>query len=624
MKRMPYEGFKGMIMQESYPDEFEILKQRGIPDRVLRSAFLDAYKLGVPACEYLVEKAIVTEAAVYSALAELCGIPFAPEMSFRPQSVNNIPLGMGSSDHGPLLIGVGAERPYYVIAPHYTQFAAVRRHLARFPVFARQVRISTPRAIHQAVTILKSPAGDLECRFPEFSARRRMSYPQLTVLASVPLAFAAGLVMPLEFVFYGLCSILALGCLLAGFSRILSAASADADSLHMVLPDGLKDPGIRWPKYTVLVPLYREARIVPALMAALMRLDYPRSRLQILFLLEADDHETRAALEDRLDTHMEMITVPDEFPRTKPKALAFGLQRAEGDYVTIFDAEDRPDAGQLKKAALFFALGPENLACLQARLAIDNHEDSFFSKQYALEYACLFDQLLPWFHKLNWPFPLGGTSNHFKRETLDRVGGWDKYNVTEDADLGIRLARFGYRSGVLPSTTYEEAPVALRAWLAQRARWHKGWLQTLFVHLRDPWKSCREIGAVRFAAVLIMIAGSFMMMAIHPLVAVVVAGYFCGFWSWPVGQSSAEQLFIVLCLASAVLGYLGSAYAAWKAGRKRNYRPSLSALLLLPIYWLFSSVAFYRAVREFIMSPFTWNKTEHGLSKRGFPGSRSS
>ncbi|WP_417670639.1 glycosyltransferase family 2 protein [Roseibium sp.] len=602
-------------MQESYPGELEILRQRGIADSVLLTAVEEARKLNVSAAEYLVDQAIVSEATIYSALAEYCRVPFVPEMGFRPQAVNNIPLGFGSLANGPLLVGVSAAKPHYVIAPEYSQFGSVKAHLARFPALAGQIRIATPSAIHQAVTVLKSPAGDLESRFPELSARVRLSRVQLAVLLGVVLAFLSGFLIPAVWFFYGLCSLFAVACVISGLARFQSACATHADPIDLKLPAALSSPDIRWPLYTVLVPLYREARIVPSLIEAMRQLDYPRDRLQIRFLLERDDVETREAFMGRLDSHMEVVVVPAGFPKTKPRALAFGLQSATGKYITVFDAEDRPQPDQLKKAALFFALGPRKLACIQARLAIDNFTESFFSRQYALEYACLFDQMIPWFHARDWPFPLGGTSNHFKRAVLDQVGGWDKYNVTEDADLGIRLARFGYLTGVFPSSTYEEAPLKARAWMSQRARWYKGWLQTLFVHLRNPVRTSREVGAGRLVAILMMIGGSFVMMALHPFVVAVFAAYTAGFWPWPRSDSFAEDLFLALCLCGAVFGYAGAAWSTITAGRRRGYRPGLVDVVLMPVYWLFTSAAFYRAVREFIFQPFTWNKTEHGLSR---------
>jgi cellulose synthase/poly-beta-1,6-N-acetylglucosamine synthase-like glycosyltransferase len=113
---------------------------------------------------------------------------------------------------------------------------------------------------------------------------------------------------------------------------------------------------------------------------------------------------------------------------------------------------------------------------VQARLCIDTRT-SWLARYFTAEYAGQFDVVLPKLAALGLPLPLGGSSNHFRTVTLREVGGWDPHNVTEDADLGMRLARFGYRSGVVASSTYEEAPADIGRWLGQRTRWFKGWMR---------------------------------------------------------------------------------------------------------------------------------------------------
>ncbi|SHL52490.1 glycosyltransferase family 2 protein [Roseibium suaedae] len=581
-----------------------------------------APELGMTAAEYLVCKAVISEASIYSAMAEYCGIPFIPDRGFRPQSVNSIPVGLGSLDHGPLLTGVGTRQPFYVIAPEFSEFDQVKAHLERYPHLAGQVRMTTPSSARHASTILNSPAGDLESRFPHYSAKSRLSQIQLTLLLTAIAAFLLGMLVPPILLIYLTGCLFALNCAATGLVRLLSAYGTHQHMMDYRLPEPFSDPMIRWPVYTVLVPLYREASVVEDLIKGLGELDYPADRLEILFLLERDDPETRQAfLAHRLPEHMQVVLVPDGMPRTKPRALAHGLEKARGELITIYDAEDRPEPDQLKKAAVFFSLAPHRLACLQARLAIDNFDESFFSRQFALEYACLFDQVLPWFHQKSWPFPLGGTSNHFRRSVLEAVGGWDRYNVTEYADLGVRLARFGYRIGVLPSTTFEEAPLTWQAWRAQRTRWFKGWMQTFCVHLRDPRQIWLDLGSARCGVLLAMIAGSFLMMALHPFILLIMGGYFAGLAPVPGTETLAEKAFLTLCISSMFLGYTGAAVAAWLAGKKRGYRPNPLDLLLVPVYWACASAAFYCAVWEFFTRPFQWNKTAHGLSsRRGVPG----
>jgi cellulose synthase/poly-beta-1,6-N-acetylglucosamine synthase-like glycosyltransferase len=237
------------------------------------------------------------------------------------------------------------------------------------------------------------------------------------------------------------------------------------------------DPA-RQPVYSVLVALYREKEMVPQLLAALGRLQWPRARLEIKLVCEADDDETLAALRGyRLPPTMEIVLVPSALPRTKPKALAYALPLCSGEFVTLYDAEDRPDPLQLVEAWQRFCEEPPEVACLQAPLAVANGGASALSTMFSFEYAALFRGLLPWLARRRLALPLGGTSNHFRRAALDEVGGWDAYNVTEDAELGVRLARYGYRTGVITRPTWEDAPETLAVWLPQRIRWFKGWMR---------------------------------------------------------------------------------------------------------------------------------------------------
>jgi cellulose synthase/poly-beta-1,6-N-acetylglucosamine synthase-like glycosyltransferase len=198
----------------------------------------------------------------------------------------------------------------------------------------------------------------------------------------------------------------------------------------------------------------------------------------VKFVLEADDHETRRALAALdLGPPFAIITAPALGPRTKPKALNVALPFAHGSFTVIYDAEDVPEPDQLRRAFDTFIAADERLACVQASLTIDNTTDSWLARMFTASYAGHFEGFLPAMAALRLPFPLGGSSNHFRTAALRRVGGWDPYNVTEDADLGIRLHRFGYRCAALSSATYEEAPARFGPWLKQRTRWYKGWMR---------------------------------------------------------------------------------------------------------------------------------------------------
>jgi cellulose synthase/poly-beta-1,6-N-acetylglucosamine synthase-like glycosyltransferase len=257
--------------------------------------------------------------------------------------------------------------------------------------------------------------------------------------------------------------------------RIWLVASPVAISLDA--PPSFSPPDQEEPIYSVIAPLRGEARVVDQLLSAIERLNYPPEMLDVIIAVEANDHDTRAAITARKHRiPITVIPIPPSQPATKPKALNVALPFARGVFTVIYDAEDRPERNQLRAALRAFRSGGNDLACVQARLCIDT-QTSWLARYFTAEYAAHFDIFLPKLAALGLPLPLGGSSNHFRTETLREVGGWDPYNVTEDADLGVRLARFGYRSGVIDSTTYEEAPADTRRWLGQRIRWFKGWMR---------------------------------------------------------------------------------------------------------------------------------------------------
>ncbi len=253
---------------------------------------------------------------------------------------------------------------------------------------------------------------------------------------------------------------------------------------------------------------------------------------------------------------------------------------------------------------------------MQARLAIDNAGDSFISRCFALEYAVQFDVLVPALAVFGLPLPLGGTSNHFRREALEDVGGWDPFNVTEDADLGLRLARMGWRTRTIASATLEEAPVTVGAWLRQRGRWMKGWMQTLMVHGRAPARLCRELGPLTTLGAALVMAAPILAVLVHPLCLAVVAYDMGagGFWRAP--TSLAEVVTSAMCYTNLMLGYgVMAASTALGAWRRRLVR-HLWVLPLIPLYWLLQSLATWRAVHGLLTAPHHWDKTEHGLAKR--------
>ena len=372
----------------------------------------------------------------------------------------------------------------------------------------------------------------------------------------------------------------------------------------------------RLPTYSVLLPLYRERRVVPGLVTAMRRLDYPIDRLEILFITEADDHVTRQALLSAgLPANMRIVTVPKGQPRTKPRALNYALQDARGTLVAVFDAEDIPDQNQLRRAAEAFVEGGPRLACVQARLVIYNADESFLSRQFALEYSALFRGLLPALDDLKLPIPLGGTSNHFRRDLLLKSGGWDPFNVTEDADLGIRLARFGYEVSVINSETMEEAPSSWRVWLGQRTRWIKGWIQTYLVHMRRPLRLWQDLGAWRFAGFQVTIGAMILSMLVHPWFYILVALHVAGGWRF----APQNDLLGWVCGSNLAAGYGAATLLMTATAGRSGVSRRLLSVVWLPVYWLAISFAAYRAVIDLVVRPFYWQKTTHGTSTQKSP-----
>jgi cellulose synthase/poly-beta-1,6-N-acetylglucosamine synthase-like glycosyltransferase len=370
------------------------------------------------------------------------------------------------------------------------------------------------------------------------------------------------------------------------------------------------------PRYTVLVPAYKEANVVAKVIGNLDRLDYPKEKLDLILLLEEDDEETMQAVRDaHPPATITVIVVPDSQPKTKPKACNVGLAFARGEFLVIYDAEDEPEPDQLKKAVIAFRRADANLVCVQAALNYWNAEENALTRMFTLEYSYWFDYMLPGLDRLKLPIPLGGTSNHFRTAALRRIGGWDPYNVTEDADLGIRVAALGATVGVINSTTYEEANRAYGNWIRQRSRWIKGYLQTTLVHLRDPIGLVKVAGPVRAGAFMLLVGGTpITFLATPPLMLVFVV-------SLVVDPASLEKYFpgwvLYVSVFNLLIGNALMVYLSMMGAFKRSAYSLVMWGILNPVYWLMHSAASYKALWQLIVRPHYWEKTTHGLSTVG-------
>uniref|UniRef100_UPI0025D2E050 glycosyltransferase family 2 protein n=1 Tax=uncultured Xanthomonas sp. TaxID=152831 RepID=UPI0025D2E050 len=368
------------------------------------------------------------------------------------------------------------------------------------------------------------------------------------------------------------------------------------------------------PVYTVLVPMYKEPDVLPILANALRRLDYPTSKLDVKLVLEADDTETiEAAKALGLEAFFEIIRVPPSQPKTKPKACNYALRFARGQMLTIYDAEDKPEPDQLKRVVAAFRKSPADVACIQARLNYYNADENWLTRMFTLEYTLWFDFYLPALETLRIPIPLGGTSNHFRLDILRKVHAWDPYNVTEDADLGVRLTQQGYRVSVVNSTTFEEANVSIPNWIRQRSRWLKGYMQTWLVHMRDPVQLYRSTGVRGFWGFQLFVGGTFFTALAAPLMWL---SY--GLWL-AVGSKFFDPFFppalLYLSLLNLLLGNGFLIYMTLVAAFKRDYFRLAPYALTVPLYWLLQSIAAYKGLWQLIRNPFYWEKTTHGISK---------
>lgn len=353
-----------------------------------------------------------------------------------------------------------------------------------------------------------------------------------------------------------------------------------------------------FPVYSIMIGLKDEAAVASQLSDSLARLDYPVDRLDVKLLLEEGDCATLDAVK-HLDwpSGTEVLVLPPGAPQTKPRALNYGLQRARGEFVVIYDAEDRPHPGQLKEAVAAFVAGPPDLACVQAPLVGTPAKDNWIAGHWALEYAVQFGAVLPAMAALDIPIMLGGTSNHFRRQALVEAGGWDAWNVTEDADLGLRLARLGKRVGVICSPTLETPPARLDVWVSQRSRWLKGFMQTWLVIMRQPAAFIRAVGVKRFVAVQLSLGAAILSGLVHGV--------------WAIGCLLAlilpGQQLSWLVWASLGVAYLGGAVTANTGGRAARW----CLLLTLPLYWPLQTIAAWRALYGLLKRPHFWAKTPH-------------
>jgi cellulose synthase/poly-beta-1,6-N-acetylglucosamine synthase-like glycosyltransferase len=360
--------------------------------------------------------------------------------------------------------------------------------------------------------------------------------------------------------------------------------------------------------------MYREAESIPKLLAALQQFDYPAEKLDIKLVLEEDDKETlAAAIAVKPSYNFEIIRVPASLLRTKPKACNYALRFARGEYVAIFDADDLPEPLQLKKAIATFRTCPKNVACLQARLGYYNANDNWLTRFFNLEYNLLFDYLLRGLQRFDVPLPLGGTSNHFSLVHLQTLGAWDPFNVTEDADLGIRICALGLRTEMLDSYTMEEATSTMPTWIRQRSRWIKGYMQTWLVHMRSPLLLYKTLGWRGFWGFQFFVGVASFTFLTAPITWLLALF----FWRFT-DVFILPNWLLLLAIGNLVFNFISNWFMVafcLRIGDGQIYKQVI-AVILYPFYLLLHSIASYKALYQLIVKPHFWEKTMHGISPK--------
>ena len=597
----------------------------------LEQALGAAAAWGVPLGQAVLALGLTRPIEFYPALAEHLGLPFVDVLKTPPPAAQfdvalldfyltaeAIPIGRSDTHEGDRLV---LATPDPLMA---AREIARRRALGLSVPDGEFAFAVTPRL--DVLWTLQAQFGetlDHTARFaldetsPALSALGRGPWSQRAWgIAMLSALFAGGVLAPFATLAL-LNAVLGVFFLAVLILRALSIPIGIAAREARIPIDQLPDES-SLPIYTILVPLYKEAGVLPLLAKALGALDYPRAKLDIKLILEADDFETiKTAKALGLEGYVEFIQVPKSMPRTKPKACNYALKFARGEYLVIFDAEDQPEPLQLKKAVAMFAQCDQRTACLQAPLTYFNASENWLTRQFTIEFNMWFDLLLPTVEKLAMPIPLGGTSTHFRMDALRVVGAWDPYNVTEDADLGIRLAQKGYRCAILNSTTYEEANCELGNWLQQRSRWLKGYVQTWLVHMRKPVDLYRKLGPTGFIGFQLLIGGSIVSALAHPFVwffaaaGIVINGSALSYFTSPQIPTMLLALNVVLLGG----GYLISVCAGIAAVQQRDAQHLVPHTFLMVFYWPLLSAGAYLAMWQFFTKPFYWEKTRHAISR---------
>lgn len=589
------------------PIEIAFLAAHGVPPVLLQYGAALARRQGAPADAVLIAERLVSEDVFYRTLAAELMVPYFD----APDDLEPSPEVAADAARGYARLRSNTRGLNWLFAPRGAEIGrlvGLTRSARGRPLFALTAPSLFDEALRRACapSLARYAAHAAERADPGMAVRTAIRRDLLVQAFSCAVVLFAATLVPMPTVSFAAGVILGTLFLASSALRLLAClASFRTDE---TAPD-IADEDL--PVYSIVIALYREAAVARQLSDAIERLDYPRAKLDVKFIVERDDVETAEALR-ACKTRAEVIVAPEGAPRTKPRALNVAMPFLRGSLVVVFDAEDLPEPDQLRKAAAVFAQAPRDVACLQASLCIHNGRHNWMTAMFAIDYASLFQVFNKGLAAMGLPFFLGGSSNHFRIDSLLAVGGWDAFNVTEDADLGLRLARRGYETRTLSSRTFEEAPSEFPALLRQRTRWCKGWMQTAFVHCRDPRRFFADLGAARGAAVLAVFAGGVAGPLLAPFASCSLF-YQAAFGNLLTPLTPFEAALSGLWCIVAVSGLCASLGPRVAAVRRGDVAALWPALLLHPLWTLMLTLAAWRAVRELWLRPFHWEKTEHRL-----------
>ena len=576
------------------------------PHAVLQALARLSERPGGRLLDLLLDHQLVAEAPLYAALHRLTGIGAADlSATADPRLIDRLDPAFCLTERLLPLRNLGHAT---IIAAADPQ--AFLRHRARLErTFGKVLPALAPAARIEAVILAaRGPEMARSAETMVAEAQSCRTYRKAS-LATLRLLMVAGAIALLA-----IRPILAILTVWAAFTLAAATAMKTAAFVASFRNPKAEAPNpatiARLPVVSIMVALYRESDIAARLVQRLSTLDYPRELLDILLVVEEEDHITRAALaRANLPGWMRVVATPAGRVKTKPRALNFGLTQCKGSIVGVYDAEDAPEPDQIRKVVARFAQRGQDLACLQGVLDFYNPSRNWLARCFTIEYAGWFRVMLPGLERLGLPLPLGGTTLFFRRDILQRLGGWDAYNVTEDADLGMRLARHGYRTEILATTTLEEANCRTLPWVKQRSRWIKGYMMTYITHMRQPGQLYRDLGLRGFAGFQILFLGSLSQALLAPLL--------WSLWTFFLGMGHPLAGLIpphmMVALTAFFMGCEVLNIAVGCLGLKRSGQ-NLHWLWVptLTLYFPLQAFAAYKALWEMLKKPFYWDKTSHG------------